>query len=223
MMSGTLLDRELVSFIMGIEDHESSYLALPCPFKAEARPIIYLKFGKMSYYNKKETFERAIPIINTILQKNHENKGIIHTSTYELSKWINGSIKNKRLIFHDYLTREKSLADHLSSSLETVLVSPSMINGVDLKDELSRFQVILKVPFPNLISTKIKKRLDTRPEWYNWKTLVDLLQAYGRSIRNDDDWAETYILDECFDQILENKSVPQYFLDALKIKKLAKK
>jgi Rad3-related DNA helicase len=52
---------------------------------------------------------------------------------------------------------------------------------------------------------------------------VDLLQAYGRSIRNDDDWAETYILDECFDQILENKNVPQYFLDALKIKKLAKK
>jgi len=121
------------------------------------------------------------------------------------------------------MTREKSLEDHLTSKLETVLVSPSMINGVDLKDELSRFQVILKVPFPNLMSTKIKRRLKTRPEWYNWKTLVDLLQAYGRSIRNDDDWAETYILDECFDQILENKNVPQYFLDALKIKKLAKK
>ncbi len=121
------------------------------------------------------------------------------------------------------MSREKSLEDHLTSKLETVLVSPSMINGVDLKDELSRFQVILKVPFPNLVSTKIKKRLDTRPEWYNWKTLVDLLQAYGRSIRNDEDWAETYILDECFDQILENKNVPQYFLDALKVKKLAKR
>lgn len=223
LMSGTLLDRTLFSFIMGIDDHESTYLALPCPFKAEARPVIYLKFGKMSYYNKKETFARAVPIINKILEKNHENKGIIHTSTYELSKWIKDSIKDKRLIFHDSLTREKSLSTHLTSKLETVLISPSMINGVDLKDELSRFQVILKVPFPNLMSIKIKKRLDTRPEWYNWKTLVDLLQAYGRSIRNDDDWAETYILDECFDQILENKNVPQYFLDALKIKKLARK
>jgi Rad3-related DNA helicase len=223
LMSGTLLDRELFSFIMGVEDHESTYLALPCPFDAAKRPVIYLRFGKMSYYNKKETFARAVPIIAKILEKNSEHKGIIHTANYEFSKWIQNSIKDKRLIFHDYLTREKSLEDHLTSSLETVLVSPSMINGVDLKDELSRFQVILKVPFPNLVSTKIKKRLDTRPEWYNWKTLVDLLQAYGRSIRNDDDWAETYILDECFDQILENKNVPQYFLDALKIKKLAKK
>jgi Rad3-related DNA helicase len=154
LMSGTLLDRELFSFIMGIEDHESTYLARPCPFTAESRPVIYAKFGKMSYYNKKETFARAVPIIGKILEKNHEHKGIIHTSNYELSKWIQSSIKDKRLLFHDSLTREKTLETHLTSQLETVLVSPSMINGVDLKDELSRFQVILKIPFPNLVINK---------------------------------------------------------------------
>jgi ATP-dependent DNA helicase DinG len=223
LMSGTLLDRELFSFIMGIDESDSTYLALPCPFDAQKRPVIYVKFGKMSYYEKKETFSRAVPIINKILEKNQEHKGIIHTSNYELSKWTQSSIKNKRLIFHDSATREKSLSDHLTSKLETVIVSPSMINGVDLKDDLSRFQIILKVPFPNLVSTKIKRRLETKPEWYNWKALIDLLQAYGRSIRNDEDWAETYILDECFDQILNNKKVPQYFLEALKIKKLPKK
>ena len=222
MMSGTILNQELFSFIMGVEEDQVSYLSLPCPFIAEKRPIIYLKFGKMSYYNKKDTFSRAVPILGKILEKNHEVKGIIHTSNYEFSNWIKSSIKDSRLIFHDSSTREASLEKHLRSQNSTVLVSPSMINGIDLKDDLSRFQVILKVPFPNLLSTKIKKRLETRKEWYNWKSLVDLLQAYGRSIRNDDDWAETYILDECFDQILENNNVPQYFLDALKIKKLNK-
>ena len=222
-MSGTLLNRPLISFMMGIEEEDSTYLDLPCPFDAEKRPIIYLKFGKMSYYNKKETFARAVPILQKILEKNDKNKGIIHTSNYELSNWIKTAIKDGRLLFHDSQTREKTLEQHLTSKLETVLVSPSMINGVDLKDDFSRFQVILKVPFPNLVSTKIKKRLETRPDWYNWKTLVDLLQAYGRSIRNDDDWAETYILDECFDQILDKKTVPQYFLEALKIKKLSQK
>lgn len=222
-MSGTILDRELFSFIMGIDSQESTYLSLSCPFEAQKRPVIYLKFGKMSYYNKKESFSRAVPIIEKILEKNLVNKGIIHTSNYEFSNWIKSSIKDRRLIFHDSSTREKSLEHHLNTTQETVLVSPSMINGVDLKDDLSRFQVILKIPFPNLSSTKIKKRLETRPEWYNWKTLIDLLQSYGRSIRNDDDWAETYILDECFDQVLNNKMVPSYFLEALRIKKLAKK
>lgn len=219
-MSGTILNKELFSFLMGLNSEDAAYLSLPCPFNVENRPVIYLKFGKMSYYDKKESFTRAVPIINKILEKNKEHKGIIHTSNYEFSNWIKNSIKNKRLIFHDSFTREESLVAHLHSQFETVMVSPSMINGVDLKDDFSRFQVILKVPFPNLISTKIKKRLETKPEWYNWKTLTDILQAYGRSIRNEKDWAETYILDECFDQILSNKDVPQYFKEALKIKKL---
>jgi len=221
-MSGTILNKDLFSSIMGIAEEEVDYLALPCPFNAENRPIVYLKFGKMSYYSKRETFDRAVPIIKKIIEKNREVKGIIHTSNYELSKWLEQAIKDDRLIFHDSVTREKSLEKHIRSQLETIIVSPSMINGIDLKDDLSRFQVILKVPFPNLTSTKIKRRLDSNPEWYNWKTLVDILQAYGRSIRNENDWAETYILDECFDQILNN-NVPQYFKEALKIKYLPKK
>ena len=207
---------------MGVKDEDSTYLALPCPFDAAKRPIIYAKFGKMSYYEKTETFKRAVPIMERILDKNKEHKGIIHTSNYELSRWVSDSIKDKLLIFHDSKTREESLAKHLRSQLNTIIVSPSMFTGVDLKDDFSRFQLILKIPFPNLISKKIKRRLEMKPEWYNWRTLIDLLQAYGRSIRNEEDWAETYILDECFDQILNNSSVPQYFLDALKIKKLNK-
>lgn len=223
MMSGTILDPDLFTFIMGIDPEKSSYIALPCPFLPEKRPVVYVKFGKMSYYHKKDTFERAVPVIKRILEKNNEHKGIIHTSNYELSKWIQTRIKDSRLIFHESKTREKALSSHLTSKKETVIVSPSMFTGVDLKDDLSRFQIILKVPFPNLTSKKIKRRLETKPEWYNWKALIDLLQAYGRSIRNDDDWAETYILDACFDQILNNKGVPKYFLEALKIKKLSKK
>jgi len=220
LMSGTILDKELFSFIMGIESDEAAYLALPCPFDPAKRPVIYLQFGKMSYHSKKETFAKAVPIVNRILSKNAEYKGIIHTSNYEISNWIKASIKDKRLIFHDSTTREKSLETHLTSTLETVLVSPSMINGVDLKDDFSRFQVIMKVPFPNLTSKKIKKRLEMKPEWYNWKALIDLLQSYGRSIRNDEDWAETYILDSCFDQLLDRDRVPRYFLEALKVKTL---
>jgi len=216
-MSGTILNKDLFSKIMGVDTTITSYLSIPCPFEVTKRPVIYVKFGKMSYYNKAKTFKRAVPILNRILDKNKEVKGIIHTSNYELSTWLERDITNTRLIFHTYKTREKSLQKHISSEFETVLVSPSMINGIDLKDDLSRFQIILKIPFPNLKSNKVKKRLATNPDWYSWKTLVDLLQAYGRSIRNDGDWAETYILDECFDQVLNN-NVPEYFKEALTIK-----
>lgn len=219
LMSGTILDPEMMSKMLGIEEESRDYLALPCPFPKENRPVIYAKFGKMSYYEKAETFKTAVPVIERILNKNAEHKGIIHSGNYGFSKWILKSIESERLLVHDSSTREQMLRHHLKSELETVLVSPSMINGVDLKDELSRFQIILKVPFPNLMSSKVKKRLETNPDWYNWKTLVDILQSYGRSIRSKHDWAETYILDECFDQIIRN-GIPDYFKEALKIKKI---
>jgi len=221
LMSGTILDPKMLAFLMGLDDDEYSYLELPCPFKAENRPIIYVKFGKMSYYDKKETFKIAIPVIKKILEKNKDHKGIIHSGNYQFSDWIRRNIKDDRLLIHDSSTREKSLVHHIESEFETVLVSPSMMNGIDLKDDLSRFQIIIKVPFPNLQSSKVKRRLETKPEWYNWKTLIEMMQSYGRSVRNEDDWAETYVLDSCFDQVIQ-KRVPQYFRDALKIKYLNK-
>lgn len=216
-MSGTIVDKEMMAYLMGLDEDEYTYLSLPCPFRVENRPIIYLKFGKMSYYNRQETFKTAIPVIKKILEKNVDNKGIIHSGNYLFSDWIDRNIKDKRLLIHTTKTRESSLEKHLRSENDTVLVSPSMMNGIDLKDDLSRFQIIVKVPFPNLKSTKIKRRLDSKPEWYNWKSLIEIMQSYGRSIRNDDDWAETYVLDTCFDQVL-NKNIPEYFRDAIKVK-----
>ena len=59
-------------------------------------------------------------------------------------------------------------------------------------------------------------------DWYNWKTVVDLIQSYGRSIRSVDDWAETYILDESLSNIMKfnYKYLPRYFTDAIKTLKL---
>ena len=130
-MSGTILNKDLFSKIMGVDTTITSYLSIPCPFEVTKRPVIYVKFGKMSYYNKAKTFKRAVPILNRILDKNKEVKGIIHTSNYELSTWLERDIINTRLIFHTYKTRERSLQKHISSEFETVLVSPSMINGID--------------------------------------------------------------------------------------------
>jgi Rad3-related DNA helicase len=97
-----------------------------------------------------------------------------------------------------------------------------MISGVDLKDDLSRFQIIIKIPFPYLGSEKIKMRQKTNKDWYSWKTIVDLIQMYGRSIRSHEDYAETYILDSSFSDVLRynSKLIPTWFSDAIKILKV---
>ena len=70
-----------------------------------------------------------------------------------------------------------------------------MTEGVDLKGDLSRFQIICKVPYPYLGDPIIRKRMAKNSKWYPMKTAMSIVQSCGRSVRTSDDTAITYILD----------------------------
>lgn len=224
-MSGTILDRKLFCNINGLDDTMTTYHSIPSPFPIQNRPIYYIKAGKMTYKEKENTYERQLEFVKKILDKYKGKKGIIHTYNYEIATWLHRDLMHTkygdRLLFHDSTNRDDKLKTHMNSNSDTVLVSPSMMAGIDLKDDLSRFQIIMKMPYPNIQSKKIKKRIETYSEWYNWKTVVDLMQSYGRSIRSNTDHADTFILDSSFSDIItqSDKYLPRYFTDAIKILK----
>jgi Rad3-related DNA helicase len=56
-----------------------------------------------------------------------------------------------------------------------------------------------KVPFPYLGDAVIKKRMEKNRAWYTYQTVKSIIQAMGRSIRNDKDHAISYILDSDWD------------------------
>jgi ATP-dependent DNA helicase DinG len=40
------------------------------------------------------------------------------------------------------IQRDEVIAEHINSTKRTVLISPSLYTGLDLRDDLSRFQII---------------------------------------------------------------------------------
>jgi len=58
------------------------------------------------------------------------------------------------------------IAAHIESTEPTVLISPSPFLGLDLKDNLSRFQIITKVPYPNLVDRWINEKGTISGQWY---------------------------------------------------------
>ena len=63
------------------------------------------------------------------------------------------------MIIHSSKNRDKILEKHINSSEPTVIVTPSMTEGVDLKYELSRFQILCKVPYPYLMDKQIQFKM----------------------------------------------------------------
>jgi Rad3-related DNA helicase len=221
-MSATILSKSVFCEINGLDPDKTSYYEIDTPFKKENRPIFYLKIGKMNMLNKEETFQKQIPWINKILEKYKNKKGIIHCTTYEIADWVKDNIQNDRLLFHDTENRDEILEKHITSTEPTVLVSPSMSSGIDLKDELARFSIILKIPYPSLGSKRIVARKNTNNQYYSNATVSELLQMYGRTIRSETDSAHTFILDSNFSDLLKYNShiLPNYFTDAIKVLKI---
>ena len=142
--------------------------------------------------------KRCIDIRNNLSEKNRRRIRICHS-------------RNENGMTQDEMLQEHSLDE------DGVLLSSSLWEGVDLKDDLSRFQIIAKVPYPNLSEKRTKIKMQKFPLWYKSQTLTKLLQGFGRSIRSEDDWAVTYVLDSAASDLLmqSKQRIPRAYQDVL--------
>jgi ATP-dependent DNA helicase DinG len=62
---------------------------------------------------------------------------------------------------------DQLIVKHMQSKEPTVLISPSLGTGLDLKDDAARFAIIVKIPYPDLNDRWIHARLQRDQEWYD--------------------------------------------------------
>lgn len=218
LISGTILDKNIFCDLNGIDVTDAVYYSISSPFPIKNRKIYYMPVGKMTYDKKSDTFKKYVPFIEKVLLKYKNDKGIIHTNSFELSSWIENSIKDKRLVFHDSSNKEEILLKHMNSEKPTVLVSPSVTTGVSFDHDRARFQIIAKIPYPSLASKKNKVRQKNNPQWYSFVTVSKILQSYGRVVRSTTDFGDTIIIDGSFGDILKFNShlIPNWVMSSIK-------
>ncbi|MBC7100652.1 MAG: ATP-dependent DNA helicase [Methanobacteriales archaeon] len=218
-MSATILSDRMFCKWLGINPEESFFLKVDSPFPASRRPIELKLIGRMSKNRIKDTAPKTIPILKRILERHKYDKGLIHTHNYRCQKFILKNIPDDRLIGHKIHNREEMLKYFEESEKPLVLVSPSMSEGVDLPYDKCRFQVIYKIPFPYLGDKQVNMRQKRDKKWYAYKTVMTLMQAYGRGMRAHDDECYTYILDAnitmLFRSPLYRSLLPQFFKEAI--------
>ena len=218
-MSDTILSHKMFSKWLGLNPNEVFYIKVDSPFSKEKRPIILNLAGKMSANRIKNTAPKTIPILQEILKEHEGDKGLIHTHSYKCQQYITQNLYNSRLVSHTSKNREDVLKFFEKDDNPLVLVSPSMSEGVDLPYDKCRFQIIYKVPFPYLGDMQVNMRMKSDKKWYAYKTVMTLMQAYGRGMRAEDDSCYTYIIDSDINMILKSPMyrslIPDFFKEAL--------
>ena len=206
MLSATVINKEAFCRSVGLDPQEVAYINLPSPFPKENRPVHYVPTGSMSKGNIENTLPIMVEAVRMLLEKHANEKGIIHCVNYKISQFIQQNVKSDRLLTHTSADRDAILKKHLESAEPTVLLSPSMMEGVNLADDASRFQILCKVPFPYLGDEMVKKRMSRDKVWYSYQTVKTIVQAMGRSVRNHDDYAVSYILDSDWERFFRTNS-----------------
>lgn len=147
----------------------------------------------------------------------HKNeKGIIHSQNKSITNFLSENLTDRRFLIREPGVRnEVILEQHMETDDPTVLISPSMSYGVDLKDDLARFQIIIKAPYLPTKDKRIENLMKEDFDWYQNKMLCSLIQACGRGIRSHKDHCITYILDAAIvESIVKNRhKLPKYYLD----------
>jgi Rad3-related DNA helicase len=221
-MSATILSKDYLCKIGGIKSDQVKFIRVQeSNFPLKNRPIYLMNVAWLNAKTMNQSLPAIANAVNNIMTTHKNEKGIIHTTSYSQLRFIKENISKENAIrlieTGSKLDRNEMLEKHYNSSKPTVLISPSLYLGVDLKDNLSRFQIIVKVPYADLTDRKISVMKQRDPNWYTWNAILKLIQAYGRSIRSKEDFANTYILDSSITFLLKQakEMSPKWFSDAI--------
>ena len=215
--SATLMGAEYIAETLGLPDGSWAYLDMPSTFPTANRPINYapvtsMNATKMATAEGREPMQAAIDDLIYFYVLGGKPWGVVH------------AVSNK---YRDFILTESRWSGIMVSTPEehearveagepSVLVAANLTEGWDGRDDLCRFVLIPKVPFPNLGDKRTKIRMQEDARSFDHKALVAIVQGAGRGVRHREDYCDTWILDKAWQMLLSKRRdwLPQSFMDA---------
>ena len=213
LISSTILDFDLFVNELGLDSSKVKFIQHDLPINSEKNKI----YGRKTANMRKDNLKLLIPIIEEILKKHKDEKGLIITDKRDYSYRISRQIKDQRLIIYegqDYNNRIKKFNEGFNS----VFVTSSLEDGIEFPYDQCKFQIIVKEHMYSYNQRSINK--DNEYGWYSYKQTVNLVDLLQRPITSESDYCTTYILDERIltgitMDILHNKRIPKYIIDLI--------
>lgn len=207
----------------GIIDNTKSY------FSKEARETKFVNTISMKGGNEAQQKIKKAKIfadISKVLDKHKDDRGLILTSSKKRCDDIVHYLsttkhKDRILLLHstnlDGSTINEGLKKHADTP-SSIIVSSSFWMGYDLKGDLARFNIIEKYPrLPWNTDPWIVQKRRKNYDWYVYTSITQLLQGFGRTVRNRDDYSITYCLDSDIANELDNNRdmIPESYHDVI--------
>lgn len=223
LMSATICGVDQFCKDINIDRQKCKFISTPSVIPPKNRKVFTVNAGFLNYKNKEEVLPKIISamddMIDLIEEKKGSVRGIVHSVSYTNATTVKKLSKHSNRMIIPVGSEIMEIDEILKIYDNTIVVSPSIMEGVDLKDDLSRFQMFPKVPFLSLEDKWVKTKMEKDDVWYIRKAIMNIIQGSGRSIRTEEDWSITVIFDSSFRRLLKQykRLFSEWYLDALTV------
>jgi Rad3-related DNA helicase len=218
-MSATMGDIPLFLKNLGIAETQASVYKAPSNFRAENRKIIYRNLGSMSKQKGQPGLVPMLEGCSEILRERPDERGIIHCHSRALQEIVFTHLQREfgsRILTHQRGNDRHGGVKRLRNSRNGVLCAVAMTEGLDLSGEDARFCVLAKVPWADLTDPYVAERKRRSQAWYKNVTALAIVQGSGRVVRNETDYADTFIFDSTFPMLMDK--FPEWWTDAVEFR-----
>jgi Rad3-related DNA helicase len=218
--SATLPPKEVLCKRFGFDPEEVFYYSMESPFDPDKAPIFSYPQPTMTWspdMDKKRA--KMCGSIVSVMREYQDKRGLILCNSfkevefYEDYMTANYPEQAMRLTVHRRGDNPEALMEDHTLKSDSVLISPSLWEGLDLKGDLGEFLAMAKVPYPDFNDPVIKGLMELDKNRYFEDTVMKIRQGVGRVIRSTDDEADIHILDGAFRKIYKynGKLFPEDF------------
>ena len=198
LLTSATFNIKMVS-LLGIRETEYDYVEYSSYFPIKSRPIIHIPTVSLRAKLDQDSINLWLLRIDQIIANRLDRKGVIHAVSYERCKLILENSKYREMMISHRPGKVEEAVDKLKKSFTPkILVSPTCVTGIDLPYTDCEYQIIGKVPFPDLRRRVDQIRKESDKDYGMMLAIQNIQQAVGRGMRASDDQCENLVIDDQF-------------------------
>lgn len=211
VLTSATVTEDIVNYL-SIPRDNYKYITLPSPFPPKNRLLIYIPTDRVDYklMNDDSRLQILVNRMDRAIEARQDRKGVLQCLSYEWGRRI------QEMSRHQYITHKsggvrEAVARYINAGPGAILLSPAVKEGFDFTGDQCRYQIILKVPFPDTREPLLSARKDLDKKYPYYLAMRSMIQMCGRATRGMDDWSEILIFDDHWSYFRKSVKSPMWF------------
>lgn len=216
LSSATLTPKDLT--YLGLKNTDFDFMDVESGFDHARRPFYYWPVLHVDYDTMKidGCVRQLVNKFDRLIDDRLHLKGITHSVSYAYAERFKEESRH-RIITHKSREAQRAIAQFMEDPDPGHFASPVLTEGLDFTGDKARYAFFWKVPskYSKDPLTAARKKRDK--SYTTYLAAKDILQGYGRLMRDFTDGGECFILDRHWgDWMIKSFPWPKYFRAAWK-------